>query len=254
MAERLKAAVLKTVEGLRPPRVRIPASPPIITRILKLINVMLVDDHDLVRTGIKRLLSERSDIIVVGEADSGEQALRLAREMKPDVILMDVKMPGIGGLEATRRLLRVDDSIKIIAVTSCDEEPFPSRLLQAGAAGYLTKGCSIDEIVSAIHRVHAGQHYISPEIAQKLVMKNMGEDDASPFEKLSEREIQIMLMITSGLKVNAISEKLCLSSKTVNNYRYRLFEKLKINSDVELTHLAMRHGMLDRDMLPDDPQ
>ena len=214
-----------------------------------MIKVLIVDDHELLRIGIKKLLSEISDIEVVAEASSGEDALKIARDIKADVVLMDVKMPGIGGLEGTRRLLRVDPNLKVIAVTSCKEEPFPSRLLQAGAQGYLTKGSGLDEMVQAIRKAYAGERYISPEIAQQLALKSLSDDDESPFDKLSERELQVMLMITSGQKVQDISDKLCLSPKTVNSYRYRLFEKLKISNDVELTHLALRHGMLDKDLL-----
>lgn len=210
-----------------------------------MINVLIVDDHDLVRMGIRRLLVDVKGIKVIGEAKSGEEAVRLSRELKPNVVLMDVKMPGIGGLEATRKLLRTDDDIKIIAVTVYGDEPFPSRLLQAGAAGYITKGSSLEEMVHAIRTVFAGQRYISPEVAQQLALKHLTDQDGSPFDALSERELQVMIMITNGQKPQEIADKLCLSSKTVNSYRYRLFEKLDVNSDVELTHLAMRHGLLD---------
>ncbi len=206
---------------------------------------MLVDDHDLIRAGIKRLLADQSGLKVVGEAESGEIAINVARKTTPQVVLMDVKMPGIGGLEATRKLLRIDPDIKILVLTACDEDPFPSRLLQAGAAGYLTKDCGVDEMVQAIKAVNAGQRYISPVIAQQLALKHLSDNEASPFDVLSERELQVMIMITSGQKVQDISTKLCLSPKTVNSYRYRLFEKLNINSDVELTHLAIRYGLLD---------
>lgn len=210
-----------------------------------MINVLIVDDHDLVRIGIRRLLTDVKGIKVVGEAKSGEDAVRLSRELKPDVVLMDVKMPGIGGLEATRKLLRTNADIKIIAVTVYGDEPFPSRLLQAGAAGYITKGSSLEEMVHAIRTVFSGHRYISPEVAQQLALKHLTDQDGSPFDALSERELQVMMMITHGQKPQEIADKLCLSSKTVNSYRYRLFEKLGVNSDVELTHLAMRHGLLD---------
>ncbi len=214
--------------------------------------MLIVADHELLRVGIRRLLSEVDDIEIVGEASSGEQALSLARETHPDIILMDVKMPGIGGLEATRRIIRSQSTIHIIALTSCKEEPFPSRFMQAGAQGYLTKSCGFDEMVLAIHKIYAGERYISPEIAQQLALKNLSDEKETPFDKLSERELQVMLMITSGQKVQDISDKLCLSPKTVNSYRYRLFEKLKINNDVELTHLAIRHGMIGKDSYPED--
>lgn len=209
-----------------------------------MIRVLVVDDHDLARTGITRMLADIDGLQVVGEADSGEAALKLARELKPDVVLMDVKMPGIGGLEATRKLLRSHPDTKVVAVTVCEEDPFPTRLLQAGAAGYLTKGAGLDEMVQAIRLAFAGQRYISPQIAQQLALKSF-QPQGSPFDALSEREIQIALMIVGCQKVQIISDKLCLSPKTVNTYRYRIFEKLSVTSDVELTLLAVRHGMVD---------
>lgn len=210
-----------------------------------MIKLLLADDHDLVRVGFKRLLSDVKGIKVVGEAKDGEEAIKNAKSLKPDVVLMDVKMPGIGGLEATRKILRMQPDIKIIAVTVYGEEPFPSRFLQAGASGYITKGSSLDEMVKAIRTVFNGQRYLSPEVAQALALKSFSGDEKSPFDILSERELQVMMMITSGQKVQDISETLCLSPKTVNSYRYRLFEKLGVHSDVELTHLAIRHGLIE---------
>lgn len=213
-----------------------------------MINVLVVDDHDLVRTGIRRMLADVPGLSVVGEAGSGEEALLRVRELKPDLVLMDVKMPGIGGLEATRKINRSHPEIKVIAVTACDEEPFPSRLLQAGASGYLTKGAALEEMIKAIRQVFGGHRYISADIAQQLALKQFQpQGDASPFDQLSEREMQIALMIAECQKVQAISDKLCLSPKTVNTYRYRIFEKLDITSDVELAMLAVRHGMVDVD-------
>ncbi|WP_271407672.1 response regulator transcription factor GacA [Pseudomonas sp. Q1-7] len=211
-----------------------------------MIRVLVVDDHDLVRMGITRMLADIDGLQVVGQADSGEEALKKARELKPDVVLMDVKMPGIGGLEATRKLLRSHTDIKVVAVTACEEDPFPTRLLQAGAAGYLTKGAGLEEMIQAIRQVFAGQRFISPQIAQQLALKSFQpQASGSPFDLLSEREIQIALMIANCQKVQSISDKLCLSPKTVNTYRYRIFDKLSISSDVELALLAVRHGMVD---------
>jgi len=209
------------------------------------IKVLVVDDHDLVRIGISRMLGDVEGIKVVGQAASGEEAVRLVRELSPDVVLMDVQMPGIGGLEATRKIQRIDEGIRVIAVTVCDEEPFPSRLLKAGAAGYLTKGADLQEMVRAIRVVSVGQKYISAEIAQQMALKPFKDEQASPFDQLSERELQISIMVVNCQKVQEISDKLCLSPKTVNSYRYRIFEKLGIDSDVELTLLAVRHGLVD---------
>lgn len=211
-----------------------------------MIKVLVVDDHDLVRMGITRMLGDVSGIEVVGQATSGEDAIKQVRELAPEVVLMDVKMPGIGGLEATRKILRSNPDTKVIAVTACQAEPFPSRLLQAGASGYLTKGAGLDEMVKAIRVAKAGQRYISPEIAQQLALKPFQADGGkTPFDELSERELQVALMIVNCHKVQEISDKLFLSPKTVNSYRYRVFDKLSIHSDVELTLLAVRHDMLD---------
>jgi two-component system invasion response regulator UvrY len=210
-----------------------------------LINILLVDDHDLVRLGIKRLLADAKGITVIGEAETGEEAVKLSRSLVPNIVLLDANMPGIGGLEACRRIIRHNPEIKVITLTAHYGEPFPSRFLQAGASGYLTKGTGIVEMVKAIRNVNVGQRYISADIAQQLALKPFDNAQDSPFENLSEREMQVMLMITSGEKVQQISETLCLSPKTVNSYRYRLFEKLDIDNDVKLTHLAIRHGIID---------
>ena len=210
-----------------------------------MIKVLIVDDHDLVRQGIQKLLEEANDIEVIGEADSGEKAFDLVARLKPEVILMDLRMPGIGGMEATTRLIHTYPKIKIIAVTSCDEEPFPTRFLQAGAMGYITKGAGKEEIVKAIRIVSAGLKYISPDIAQKMALSKFDRNDQSPFDVLSERELQVAVMIISGVRVVDISEKLYLSSKTINSYRYRIFDKLQVSSDVELTLLALRYGLID---------
>lgn len=209
------------------------------------IRVLLVDDHELVRTGIRRLLEDFDDIEIIAEAENGEEAINLVRQDKPDVILMDVNMPGIGGLEATRKLLQIHDDMKIIVVTMHVEEPFPTRLLKAGATGYLTKGCAVTEIVDAIRTVHKGKRFIGSDVAQQLALGMLPGSDKSPFDSLSQRELQVMLMVTQGQKIQEIAEMLCLSPKTVSTYRYRLFDKLDVKSDVELTHLAMRHGMID---------
>lgn len=216
-----------------------------------LIKVLIVDDHELIRTGISRLLADFDKIEVIGEAESGEKAVALARELRPHVVLMDANMPGIGGLEATRRLVRYDPDIKIIAVTVHNEEPYPTKFMQAGAAGYMTKGADIKEIVIAIRQVNSGKRYITPDIAQEMALKALNPDNDSPFDVLSEREMQVMLMITKGQKVQDISDKLFLSPKTVNSYRYRLFEKLSIENDVELTHMAIRYGVVDSNKIGD---
>ena len=210
-----------------------------------MIRVMVVDDHDLVRSGISRMLGDEQGIKVVAQAASGEQAVDYYREFVPDVTLMDVRMPGIGGLEATRKICQINPHAKIIAVTACADDLFPVRLIEAGASGYITKSTDISEMVTAIRNVFTGKKYIDPNIAQQLVLQAIGHENPSPFHRLSQREMQIALMIVHCEKVQTISEKLCLSPKTVNSYRYRMFDKLNISSDVELTHLAIRHELID---------
>jgi two-component system, NarL family, invasion response regulator UvrY len=214
-----------------------------------MINVMLVDDHDLVRSGIKRILTDVGDIDVVAEAGSGEQAVRQAREIRPDVILMDLSMPGIGGMEATRKITRSMPGTKIIAVTIHEDEPFPARLLEAGAVGYLTKGCDVREIIDAIKSVYLGEQYLTPGVAQKLALSFVNHRDKAPLEELTQRETQVMLMIVKGEPNKRISEKLCLSPKTTSTYRYRLFEKLGVINDVELTRFAIRHGLIKENII-----
>ena len=213
-----------------------------------MINTMLVDDHELVRAGIRRLLDDVKDIRVTAEARDGEEAISLVRRQAPDVVLMDVSMPGIGGLEATRKITRLRPDIRIIVVTIHDDDPFPARLLEAGAAGYIYKGCNVEEIVRAIREVHRGRQYLSPAIAQKLALSFVHNRDRSPFDELTQRETQVMLMVVRGETNKRISEKLCLSPKTTSTYRYRLFEKLGVENDVELTRFAIRHGLIKENM------
>ncbi|NRD73872.1 UvrY/SirA/GacA family response regulator transcription factor [Shewanella sp. VB17] len=210
-----------------------------------MISVYLVDDHELVRTGIRRILEDERGIKVVGEAGNGETAVQWSRNNEADVILMDMNMPGIGGLEATRKILRYQPHARIIVLTIHTEDPFPTKVMQAGASGYLTKAATPPEVLQAIRQVVHGQRYLSPEIAQQMALSQFNQTAENPFKSLSERELQIMMMITSGEKVSDISEQLNLSPKTVNSYRYRLFAKLGISGDVELTRLAIRYKMLD---------
>lgn len=200
---------------------------------------------DLIRVGVKSLLESISGIKIVGEAESGEDAITQARKLLPDIVLMDLQMPGMGGLEATKKLAHHVPETKVIVLTVCEDEPFPTRLIQAGAMGYVAKDCGKDEMVQAIRAVNSGQRYISPKIAQKIALQNLTQGQKSPLESLSERELQIMIMITNGLKAAAISDILCISPKTVNSYRYRIFAKLTINSDVELARLALRLGLVE---------
>lgn len=210
-----------------------------------LIKVIIVDDHALVRMGIRRLLEDLPDMEVIADADSGERALQLIKEQQPDVVLLDMKMPGIDGWEVTRRLKKSNPQIKVIAVTALSADPLPTRILQLGAMGYLTKESGAEEMAAAIRKVAKGDKYLSAEIAQKMAINSLDDQQDSPFDQLSEREMQVMFMITSGMNVQNIAERLFLSSKTICGYRYRIFEKLQITNDVELTYLAIKHRIIE---------
>ena len=210
-----------------------------------MIKVLLTDDHALVRNGIRRLLEDSEQIEIIGEADSGESCIQLSQTLKPDVILMDVNMPGIGGVEASRRILQRDPGQKIIILTIHTEQTFPKRLLEIGAKGYLTKECDTREMITAIESVHRGGSYIEPRIAQQLALSMLPGNENNPVDRLSRREFQVMLMISHGQSNNEISEKLCLSPKTISTYRSRLLEKLGAHSEVDLIKIAVEQGMVD---------
>jgi two-component system invasion response regulator UvrY len=210
-----------------------------------MITVLLTDDHTLVRTGIKRVLEDSQQIEIVGEASCGEDSLELAHKLKPDVILMDVNMPGIGGVEACRRILERNPKQKIIALTIYTEKIFPKRMLEIGAKGYLTKECGVDEMIEAIKIVSEGGAYIAPTIAQQLALSLLPGNDGNPIDKLSRREFQVMLMISHGLSNLKMSEKLCLSPKTISTYRLRLLEKLGAHNEVDLLKIAVEQGMVE---------
>ncbi len=209
-----------------------------------MIRIMLVDDHSIVRTGLRGLLEDKGGFKVVAEAGDGEKAVQLAKELEIDVILMDLQMPGLGGIEATRKIIQHNSYAKIIVLTSFSENPFPKRLLDVGASGYLTKGCAAEELLQAIKIVHSGQKFISPEIAQKIALGMMGGDE-SPFDALSAREMEVMMMLLQGEDNAPIAKKLSLSPKTVSTYRYRVYEKLGVQNDVGMVKLAIIHGILD---------
>jgi two-component system invasion response regulator UvrY len=210
-----------------------------------MITVLLTDDHTLVRTGIKRLLEDSRQVEIIGEACCGEDSLELAHKLKPDVILMDVNMPGIGGVEACRRILERNPKQKIIALTIYTEKTFPKRMLEIGAKGYLTKECGVAEMIEAIKVVDDGGAYIAPTIAQQLALSLLPGNEENPIDKLSRREFQVMLMISHGLTNLQMSEKLCLSPKTVSTYRLRLLEKLGARNEVDLLKIAVEQGMVE---------
>ncbi|CAM3675040.1 UvrY/SirA/GacA family response regulator transcription factor [Xenorhabdus thuongxuanensis] len=210
-----------------------------------MINVLLVDDHELVRIGVKGVLDDVKGIKVVGEASSGEDAVRWCRSNSTDVVMMDMGMPGIGGVEAAKKIIRYSPDTRVIMLTIHTESSLPTKVMQAGIRGYLSKAAAPQDMINAIRAVYAGQRYISPDIAQQMALNQLSPLKENPLDELSERELQIMTMITQGRKVNEISALLNLSPKTVNSYRYRMFSKLNIKGDVELTHMAIRCGLFD---------
>jgi two-component system, NarL family, invasion response regulator UvrY len=217
-----------------------------------IVRVMVVDDHDLVRHGFSSLLASQDGIEVVAQAGTGEHAIEECRNGKAiDVVLMDVNMPGIGGIEATRRISAQWPSIGIIILTVHGDGPLPRKLLKAGARGYLTKGTSVVEMVNAIHKVYSGKSYIAQDIAQQLALSMLPGED-SIIDDLSTRELQILMMIAQGHKTSEICDAYHLSPKTVSTYRKRLHEKLGVSTDVEMLRLAIKHGIIDEDMLFDN--
>jgi two-component system, NarL family, invasion response regulator UvrY len=210
-----------------------------------MINVVIVDDYDLIRAGMKYALSQTKGIKVIGETSTGEEAIRLVNELNPEVIIMDVKLSGISGLDTTRKILQSHPDMKVLIVTSCNDTIYPIRLLEAGISGYLTKSSSLSSFVQAVRSVHAGQRYICSEVAQRMVFEKMGSPEGTLFDNLSNRELQIALLIARGKRTAYVASKLSLSPKTINSYRYRIFKKLKVNGDVELTKLVIRHKLVD---------
>jgi len=207
------------------------------------ITVLLIDDHELVRSGIEYLLGSDPDIDVVAIGSSGEEAVKLADQLKPDIILMDLNMPGIGGAEAIKRILRREPTTKIIALSVYDDGPIPHQAIKLGAKGYINKGCPVDEMIKAIMTVYQGKNYLSSAVATNLVF-GAQEVEKNIFSQLSNRELQIVTKIVDGYKISDIAESLSISPKTVNTHRYRVHEKLGIGNDIELVKLAINEGLL----------
>ncbi|MDD2760499.1 MAG: response regulator [Methylomonas sp.] len=206
-----------------------------------MIKVLLVDDHELVRSGIEALLNAVEDILVVAVCECGEKALQTISIEPPDVVLMDVNMPGMGGFEACRRILQGFPGVRIIGLSVHNGGPIPQQLLKLGVGGFVSKASPVSEMVTAIRTVMAGKRYLCQDVASNLVFESMESDEASPFFQLSQREAEVAQMILRGKSIQDISEALKLSDKTVNTYRYRLYAKLNIKNDVELTHLAVKY-------------
>lgn len=206
--------------------------------------ILIVEDHDLVRTGLRNILEANTDLEVVGEASSGEDAIAMARKLKPELILMDVELPGLSGLETTERILKVQPEIKVVVLTAHSEPPLPARLLDIGASGYLTKACDARELINAVRAVVRGERYIGAEIAQQLALSLLPGTPLSPFQELTARELEVALMLTQGMKMPMIAEVINVSPKTVAAHKYRVYEKVGVSSEVELLRLALRYGLV----------
>jgi two-component system invasion response regulator UvrY len=207
-----------------------------------LIRILLVDDQELIRVGLKKLLADIRDIHIVDEAATGEEAIELAYIKQPDVILMDIQLPDIDGVEAAQQILKRNPYTKIIAFSAYSEKLIAAEIAQVGLVGYLTKDTPISEVINAIRQVESGQTYIDFKIAQQLAIRKF-DSKATSFESLSPREKQVAELIIEGYDVQEISDQLDLSFKTVNTYRYRLFEKLGVSSNLELAKLAARYHL-----------
>ena len=210
-----------------------------------MINVFIVDDHEIIREGLKKILREESDLNVVGEAESGDEVLKNIKSIDCDIMLLDMNMPGRSGLELITDLKGLKPKMHILVLSIHPEDKFALRTLKAGASGYLCKDTALDELVVALRKVYTKGRYLSTNLAEQLAFDFMPDKDQPLHETLSTREMEIMLMLTAGKKVKDIASELDLSISTVFTYRVRIFEKLKIKSNVELTHYAINHKLVD---------
>jgi two-component system invasion response regulator UvrY len=207
------------------------------------IQVMLVDDHAVVRMGFRLLLEGAPDIRVVAEAASGEEACRMMAAAAPDVVVMDISMPGIGGLEAINRILAKEPSSRILVLSAHEDTMHPKRVLKAGAFGYLSKRSAPEELIKAIRLVAEGKTYLEPAIAQQVALQKM-TGDRNPVEVLSDKEFKVFLALARGQSVNEIAEVLSLSPRTVGTHLYNIKQKLKASNSAELAIIAIRNGLM----------
>ncbi len=208
------------------------------------VNVLLVDDHAVVRMGFRMLLESASDIKVVGEAESGEQAVKLYMELHPDVVVMDITMPGIGGLEAIERIMAKENHARILVLSAHEDSVHPKRVLNAGAMGYLTKRSAAEELIKAIRTVAGGKRYLEASVAQQMAIQQLSGEQ-NPVDVLSDREFEVFMALAKGKTTNDIAETLCLSPRTVGTHLYNIKQKLNANNSAEIALIAMRSGLID---------
>jgi len=211
--------------------------------MVKKTTIVLVDDHAVVRAGVRRLLEQEPLFEVIGEAESGEKAYQIIGELKPDVMVMDLSMPGMGGLEAIRRILMRYEKAKILVLSMHEDLSFANQALKLGAKGYLIKNALADDLVKSIETVSNGEVFLSAEIAKKMAMQSIS-GDKDPIHELSAREFEIFRLLAEGLDIDAIASTLNISSKTVSNYQTMIKQKLDINSPVELIRYAIKTGVI----------
>ncbi len=209
-----------------------------------MIKVLLVDDHAVVRTGFRLLLQSQPDINVVAEAQSGEAACQMYTELTPDVVVMDLGMPGMGGLEALRRIRARNSAARVLALSAHDDPMHARRALREGALGFLSKRSAPEALIEAIASVAAGRRYIDPNLAQKLALAEIEGATRSPIEQLSEREFEVFIRLAGGATVQKIADDLKLSASTIGTHLYNIKQKLGVVNQSELTLLAIRHGLI----------
>jgi two-component system, NarL family, invasion response regulator UvrY len=210
-----------------------------------MIRVLLVDDHAVVRTGFRLLLQSLADLSVVAEADSGEAACQIYIDLAPDVVVMDLAMPGMGGLEALRRIRARHPQARVLALSAHDDPMHARRSLQEGALGFLSKRSAPEALLEAVTTVAAGRRYIDPALAQKLALAEFDGGSKSPVERLSEREFEVFVRLAGGATVQRIAQDLKLSASTVGTHLYNIKQKLNVENQSELTLIAIRHGLIE---------
>ena len=208
------------------------------------INVMLVDDHAVVRMGFRMLLETAADIKVIAEAENGEQAIKLYVEHQPNVVVMDITMPGIGGLEAIERIMAKDSAARILVLSAHEDSVHPKRVLNAGAMGYLTKRSAAEELIKAIRTVAGGKMYLEANIAQQMAIQQLSGQQ-NPVDVLSDREFEVFMALAKGKTTNDIADTLCLSPRTVGTHLYNIKQKLNASNSAEIALIAMRSGLID---------
>jgi two-component system, NarL family, invasion response regulator UvrY len=208
------------------------------------IKILLVDDHSVVRMGFKMLIENESDMAVICEAESGELGITAFKEHKPNVVIMDITMPGMGGLDAIERIIAFDKKAKILVLSAHEDSVHPKRALSAGALGYLTKRSAAEELIKAIRSVNGGTKYLEPTIAQQMAITQLSGEN-NPVEILSDREFEVFIALAKGKSTNEIADTMCLSPRTVGTHLYNIKQKLNANNSAEIALIAIRCGLLE---------